>query len=153
MAGKLTIHDALDMAIKEEIKAYALYSNLSKKVENPGTKSMLTELADQEKGHQKLLEGITGDEVQNRLGQNIPSESSDITNFMVGTILKEDATPREAIVYAIKAEQKAFDFYTALGDNLTDPSLKELFAKLASEEKGHKIKLEDEYEEHFMKDN
>lgn len=153
MAGKLTIRDALDMAIREEIKAYTLYFNLSKIVKNQGTKSMLVELADQEKGHQKLLKGITENDVQNRLGQNIPSESSDITNFMIETNLDEDATPREAIVYAIKAEQKAIDFYAALGDNLTDPSLKQIFTKLASEEKGHKIKLEDEYEEHFMKDN
>lgn len=153
MAENLTIRDALKMAIKEEIKAYTLYFNLSKRVKSLGTKNMLIELAEQEKGHQKLLEGVTQGEAQSQLGQNIPSESSGISNFMIETKLKDDATPQEVMVYAIKAEVKAFDFYTALNTDISDPSLKDLFAKLASEEKGHKIKLEDEYEEHFMKDN
>lgn len=153
MAGNLTVHGALEMAIKEEIKAYTLYSNLSERVKNMGTKNMLIELAEQEKGHKKLLEEITQGGTQNQLGQNIPYESSGIANFMIETNIKEDATPQEVMAYAIKAEQKAFDFYTALSDDLSDPSLKDLFSKLASEEKVHKIKLEDEYEEHFMKDN
>ncbi len=153
MAGTLTIHDALEMAIKREIAAYTLYSNLSERVKSPGTKNMLVELAEQEKGHRVLLEGVIKGETQSTLGQNIPSDSSGISNFMIETKLKDDATPQEVMAYAIKSEVKAFDFYTALSTDLSDPSLKDLFAKLASEEKGHKIKLEDEYEEHFMKDN
>ncbi|NQU03849.1 MAG: ferritin family protein [Syntrophaceae bacterium] len=153
MAENLTVHGALEMAIREEIKAYTLYSNLSERVKNSGTKTMLIELAEQEKGHQKLLEEITQCGVQNQLGQNISAESSGIANFMIETKLKEDATSQEVMAYAIKAEEKAFDFYTALADDLSDPSLKDLFSKLASEEKGHGIKLEDEYEEHFMRDN
>lgn len=153
MAATLTIHDALEMAIKREIAAYTLYANLSERVTGPGTKNMLLELAEQEKGHRALLEGVIEGKTQRELGENISSSSSGIANFMVETTLNENATPQEVMTYAIKAEVKAFDFYTALSNDLTDPSLKELFTKLASEEKGHKIKLEDEYEEHFMKDN
>jgi len=153
MAVNLTIHDALDMAIKEEINAYTLYSNLSKRVKTQGTKNMLIELAEQEKGHKRLLEGIVQGETQNQLGGKIDSESGGIANFMIETKLKNDATPQEVMVYAIKAEQKAIDFYTDLGNDVSDPSLQDIFIKLASEEKGHRTKLEDEYEEHFMKDN
>ena len=153
MAGKLTIHDALEMAIKKEIAAYTLYSNLSNRVKSQGTKNMLIELAEQEKGHKILLEGVIKGEGQSQLGQNIPSGSSGIVSFMIETKINDDATPPEVMTYAIKAEEKAFTFYNTLSNELSDPSLKDLFAKLASEEKGHKIRLEDEYEEHFMKDN
>jgi len=153
MAGTLTIHDALEMAIKREIAAYTLYANLSERVTSPGTKHMLNELAEQEKGHRALLEGVIEGKSPRQLGENISSASSGIADFMIDTKLKDDATPQEVMTYAIKAEVKAFNFYTALSNDLSDSSLKELFTKLASEERGHKIKLEDEYEEHFMKDN
>jgi len=153
MAVSLTIHDALNMAIKEEIKAHTLYFNLSKRVESQGTRNMLIELAEQEKGHRQLLEGVVQNEAQNQLGQKIDSETGGIVNFMTETKLQKDATPQEVMVYAIKAEQKAIDFYTDLGNDVSEPSLQDIFMKLASEEKGHRTKLEDEYEEHFMKDN
>jgi len=45
----LTFQDALEVAINEEIKAYNLYHNLSQKVTGSGSKTMLQELAAQEK--------------------------------------------------------------------------------------------------------
>ena len=52
----ITVKEAIKIAIKEEIKAYNLYMSTSKKVTGSGTKTMLLELAEQELGHQKLLE-------------------------------------------------------------------------------------------------
>jgi rubrerythrin len=44
--------------------------------------------------------------------------------------------------FAIKNEQEASDFYTALASKMEKPQMKEIFQGFAAEEMGHKAKLE-----------
>lgn len=149
----LKFEDAIKVAIKEEIKAYNLYIETSKKVSGSGTKKMLEELAEMEQGHRKLLEGIIANQKSEVLGKNIPSQSPGIADFLVEAELKENSSPQDVMIFAMKAEEKAFNFYTALKNQFAGTELKNLFEKLATEEKGHKIKLENEYEKHILKEN
>ena len=153
MDQSITVKDALKIAITEEIKAYNLYMKTSKKVSSASTKQMLLELAEQEQGHRKLLENVVKKENYQRLGDNIPKESHGITEFLVVSELKEHATPQDVMIFAMKEEEKAFNFYTDLKNHFAGTDLEELFDKLAAEERSHKIKLEEEYEEHFLKEN
>ena len=104
-------------------------------------------------GHQRLLEKMVRDEKHDRLGENIPMDSPGITNFLVTSELDANASPQEAMIFAMKEEEKAFNFYSDLKNHFTGTELENLFNKLANEERGHKIKLEKEYEAHVMKDN
>lgn len=149
----LTIQDALEVAIKEEIKAHNLYLNLSKKVESAATKLMLEELAAQELGHQKLLEGVVAGGSYEQLSNAIPQQSTGIADFLVETEPGADATPQEVMIFAIKAEVKAYNFYKDLEAYFANSELRDLFSRLAGEEQGHKARLEDEYEQHFMREN
>lgn len=149
----ITLKDALEIAITEEIKAYSLYNNLSAKVKNAATRSMLQELADQELGHRKLLENVVAGQKYQILGKNVSTTQKGIVDFLVVTELKENSTPQETMIFAIKAEEKAYNFYTDFKNHFGASELGDLFAKLAIEEQGHKSKLEMEYEEHFMRDN
>jgi rubrerythrin len=149
----LTIQDALEVAIREEIKARNLYLNLSKKVASSATRNMLEELAEQELGHRKLLENVVTEGSYDQLGEAIPQESRGIADFLVETEIGDDASPQEVMIFAINAEIKAFNFYNDLEKYFSESDLKNLFSRLAAEEQGHKIKLEDEYEQHFMRDN
>ncbi|UCE05755.1 MAG: ferritin family protein [bacterium] len=150
----LTVEDALKVAIDAEIRAYNLYTSTSEKVTGAGTKTMLLELANQELGHRKLLENIIDKRDFNVLGKKIPKESRGIAEFLVATEeLDKNATPQEAMIFAMKEEEKAYNFYMNLKSQFVGTEMENLFDGLAAEERGHKIKLEDEYEQHFMKDN
>lgn len=149
----LTFQDALEVAINEEIKAYNLYSDLSKKITGSGSKTMLQELAAQEKGHQLLLEKALKTKSTTILGKKLPGENRGIAEFLVETEIDADATPQDVMIFAIKAELKAFNFYNEMKNYLAGSELETLFGSLAAEEQRHKIKLEEEYEDYFLKEN
>jgi rubrerythrin len=150
----LTVEQALKVAIDAEIRAYTLYTNTSKKVSGAGTKTMLQELAQQEMGHRKKLEKVVAKKDFAVLGKTILRQSRGIAEFLVvSEELDTNATTQEVMIFAMKEEEKAFNFYTSLKDQFLGTELENLFQGLAAEERGHKIKLEDEYEEHFMQWN
>ena len=72
---------------------------------------------------------------------------------MASEEIDANATTQEVMIFAMKEEEKAFNFYSTLKDQFLGTELENLFSGLAAEERGHKIKLEDEYEEHFMQWN
>jgi len=148
-----TVKEVLAVAIKKEIEAYSLYLSTSKKVASPGTKQMLEELAEQEKDHQKILEKVVQENKYQGLGAEIPKASLGIADFLVASALKKNATPQEVLIFAMKEEEKAMNFYSSLKAQFSGTHLETLFEKLAREEKGHKIKLEREYEDNILKEN
>jgi len=149
-AKPTTVKEAIELAIKEEQKAYDLYKNTSEIVNHSGTKLLLLEMAEQELEHRRLLETVIQSEKFDSLGENIPQQSPGITQFLVESELKANASPQEVMIFAIKAEEKAHNFYKDLENHFVGSALETLFRKLAAEERGHKAKLENEYEAHFL---
>lgn len=150
----LTVEQALKVAIDAEIQAYNLYTNAAQKISGAGTKTMLTELAQQELGHRRKLEHVLAKKDFNVLGKSIPKESRGIAEFLADTEeLPTNATTQQVMIFAIKKEERAFNFYSSLKDEFLGTELENLFNGLAAEEQGHKVKLEDDYEEHFMQWN
>ncbi|MFZ5515067.1 MAG: ferritin family protein [Candidatus Zhuqueibacterota bacterium] len=153
MEQTLTIEQAIKVAIDAEIRAYALYSSTSKKVAGAGTKKILLELAEQELGHRKILENVLAGKDYGVLGQKVEKHTRGIEEFLEASELSKNATSQDVMIFAMKEEEKAFNFYSSLKRHFGGTELESLFDGLAAEERGHKIKLEDEYEEHFMKEN
>ena len=149
----LTLKDAIKIAIKEEINAYNLYMETSKKVSGAGTKKMLEELAEMEKGHRKLLEVVFEKQKSDVLGKNIPGHNPAIADFLVEVELTEHSSVQDVMIFAMKAEEKAYNFYTELKKQFSGTALENLFNSLAEEEKGHKTKLEQEYEDNILREN
>lgn len=150
----LTVEQALKVAIDAEIQAHTLYNDAAQKVAGAGTKTMLQELALQELGHQKKLEHVLDKKDFNVLGKKIPKESRGIAEFLADSDeLDANATTQQVMIFAMKKEERAFNFYTSLKDQFLGSDLENLFSGLAAEEQGHKVKLEDDYEEHFMQWN
>ena len=149
----INIKQALQIAIEAESHAYEMYTKTSKMVSGADTKQMLLDLAKEELGHKKLLEKIVLEGNPAQLGQGIPKDSYGIADFLVVSELKEKAIPQDIIIFAMKEEEKAFNFYMDLKRLYEGTELEKVFDNLATEEKGHKIKLEAEYEEHFMREN
>ena len=153
MVKSMIVKQVLEIAIEKEIKAYDFYFNTSKKIESPSVKAMLLELAEKELNHRRLLKNVIHEGKYQRLGKDIPKESRGIAEFLAATELNENATAQEVMIFAIKEEEKAYNFYSNLKSHFAGTELEVLFNGLAEEEKGHKIMLEDDYEEQFLKEN
>lgn len=91
----LSVEEAIQYAMNEELKAFSLYQKMSEKVKNQSSKAMFTELAKQEKIHYALLENAVKGGTQEKLGKKIPRESLGITEMLVASHLDENATPRK----------------------------------------------------------
>ena len=153
MSADLTIIEAIEIAILEEVKAYDLYTETSLKMNNPGSKKMLTELANQELGHKKMLENIVSNKELDKLQSKVQQGQTGISDFLVEVELNKNATPQDVLIFAMKAEEKAFKFYSDLKNHFAGTELEETFSKLANEEKNHKLKLEHEYEDNIYREN
>lgn len=153
MEKSLTIKEALQVAIEAEIRACNLYMTTSEKVAAVGTKAMLAALAEEELAHKKLLEDVVENQNYDRLSHQVPKESHGIADFLVVTNLQPNATPQDVLIFAMNEEQKAFKFYSDLAGYFTGTELEKLFSGFAAEEQQHKIRLENEYEAHYMKEN
>lgn len=153
MEQTLTIEQAIKVAIDAEIRAYTIYTGTSKKVAGAGTKKILLELAEQELGHRKLLENVLAGKDHDVLGQKVEKQTRGIAEFLEVSDISKNSTPQDVMIFAMKEEEKAYNFYMSLKKHFSGTELESLFNGLAAEERGHKIKLEDEYEEHFMKEN
>jgi rubrerythrin len=141
--GSLSLKDALDLAILIEEEAQERY----------------LEFVDQMELHHTLeaaafFRGMAGNEVrhQSSLKEKRRSLFGDEPSRMNRTMLWDVEAPdydqtrafmsaRQAIVVALESEKKAQDFFDRALEDITDPSVKELFTELRDEEQDHQALL------------
>jgi rubrerythrin len=147
-----TIGAILDFAIRNEEKAFELYSSMAENSKSSSARKMFERLALEEKGHKIKLERI-------RDGEKWFSEpGKPIADLGIAETLEE--MPREgefdfqkALIFAMQAEKRAFQLYTTLASLADDNDLRKLFQDLAREEAGHKLRIEIEYDDEIYRDN
>lgn len=149
---KTRYDDFLEFAIKNEIEAASLYEKYAGECGSPAQRNLLTRLAAMERGHETVLKKIRDGSASSLLGQVTPVDLR-VSDFLVETTLTSESTLEEVFIFAMKAEQKAFDLYNALAGLEEDTAAKGLFRSLANEELAHKHDLEGEFEKTFMKEN
>lgn len=141
----------LQRAILSEENSYNLYTDLAARVEKAETRKLLQGLASQELTHKKLLEDL--DLAQLERAEPTKIEEHKLSDFLEPTPLDRDATVQDVMLFAIRKEQSAFEFYHHLGDFSPNAAVKALFDRLAKEESKHKADLEALYEDMFMREN
>jgi rubrerythrin len=132
----------ITFAISNEIEAYEFYKGVSGKTQDAGLKKIFAELAQEEAGHRKLLEGLSSGK-----GQMHFDESKDykVAESIEKPKLSLSMKPADAIALAVKNEQEAMDMYKKMADCSTGAEQKKMFQSLANMEQGHKVKLEDTF--------
>jgi rubrerythrin len=145
-----SLKDVLTFAIRREHDARELYQMFREKVKDPGAKVLLEDLANQEMGHQNLLEHAMKREQMEDIGGKAQVKDLHLTDYMVAETIDPDSRPQDVMLFAIKKEQEAYNLYRTLLGNYEGTELEELFSRLSKEELHHKETLEREYEEHFM---
>ena len=134
--------DILSFAIGLERTLRGLYASVSQDLPEPEVKQALTQLADDELGHEKLLRSRYAS-----LGApSPPGEEILFSLFQKGRDTVRWATsPLEAIKIALALEIRGEEFYASWAEKAPNPDAKDLLNFLASEEVRHAAILKDQY--------
>lgn len=143
--------EVVRFAIEKEKQAHDFYVSASETVRRANVKEMLLDLAKQEEGHRKRLEGLDRAKMPDAGARPVPDLM--IADQMDNEEVTADTDYQEVLTIAMKREEKAHNLYEILASNSTEPELKELFSLLARDEARHKLALEKEYDEHVLTDN
>lgn len=145
------LKNILERAIQSEEHSYSVYSHLATKVERPEAKKLLEGLAEQELRHKEMLEAFDVGKVESFKTPDVKDQK--LTDFMEPTPIDPNATVQDVMLFAIKKEQSAYEFYQRMSEFAPGGDAKGLFDKLAGEEIAHKHSLESIYEDMFMREN
>ena len=145
--------DLLDTAIYKEIASQALYIAGQGKTLDPGAKALMSELAQEELRHSQWLNGLK-ERGLGRLAwhrERVPNLM--ISEYLTGSDTLEEASLQDTLVFAMKREQQALEFYSRLTGAIRDKAAKDLCERLVHQELKHKLKLETLYDDLYYGEN
>ena len=140
--------EIIHFAIRREEDAARSYGKLAKMAKTGEMKKMLLELQGEEKNHKATLANLSRSKVKpvalSRIGD------LRISDYLVEEPLGPDIDLQGLLIFAAKKELKSFELYSELAGRCQSPEQKKIFTFLAAQEKAHKLRLESEYEKHFL---
>jgi len=131
-----------EYAMKLEKDGEDYYRELSEKVNSPGIKSILNMLADDEVKHYNIFKNMSKKTKSSMQETDVLKKSKNIFTEMKGKQIDPDIGQKEMYRKAQKLEKETQDFYEQKASEVHDPVQKELFLKIAEEEKRHYFLLE-----------
>lgn len=146
-----SVDAVLDFAIAREQEAFDLYHGLATDASSEKMEALFTSFAKVEAGHKQKLEGLKEGTTYLPIRQK--TTDMKIADYLVDVVPRPDMSFQDALVLAMKREQKAKELYTALAQSISEPILAELFSQLAKEEGAHKARFEELYEQNFLSEN
>ena len=147
----MRFREIIDFAIKKEQEAVDAYTAASEMVRRSNVKKMLLDLAKQEEGHKRKLQGVEPGKVEAAHIESVPDLK--IADYTDNVGITSGMDYQDVLIVAMKREEKAHNLYTALASNTSDEGLRKLFEVLAQEEAHHKLALEKEYDDHVLSSN
>jgi rubrerythrin len=144
-----SLDEILRFAIRKEVDAAAFYRMAADR-SNPGVKKAFEELAKEEEGHKKKLEGFD----LKKIGQMKLKKTKGLgmSEVMEDVPYSSEMSYADFLRMAIKNEEKSQRLYLSTEKMVTEPNLKKLLLILAQEESMHKERLEKIYDEEILKE-
>ncbi len=142
------IRKALDFALAKEREAQAFYVEWSRKAHSPAMTALFSELADAERGHEQMLRTISVDQL---LAETEPVVDLGLSQILVEIPASTDMSLPQALVLAMKREETSVALYERLA-TFGGPA-QAVFKALANEERRHKLRLEEDYDETVLAEN
>ncbi|MFC1856134.1 ferritin family protein [Thermodesulfobacteriota bacterium] len=142
---KSSFYNLVERAKKREQGSVNFYTHCAKRAKDPLTKDFFFDLVEEEKRHVKNLEHVRFSKVKRFSEHKI--EDLKLSDFLVEMKMDDNMTLQDAMIFAIKLEQHAADFYAKLADATDDPDAKKIFNSFQEEEIKHKKSLEEAYED------
>ncbi len=144
----LSLRDALDLAVLIEEEARDRYEEFAEQLElhhTPEAAKFFREMAGNEEKHRSQLAA--------RRRISFGGEASTVTRAMIFDVEAPDydearafMTVRSALEAAMRAEEKAYDFFAAAIPNVQDDEVRSLFEELRDEETEHKRMVAEQLE-------
>ncbi len=145
--ASLTTADVLKRGIEREIESQRLYKDLGTRVQLPAAEYAFSLLVRAEEEHQRILESY--------LNGGLTDGALDIKHVVDYRVAEHLDQPDigskmqlpDIFLLAANREKGSHDFYVAFAAMHPEGKTKQLLEKLASEELGHKLKVESMYTE------
>ena len=147
------LNELLETAIYKEIASEALYIAGQKSTDDPGARSLMKELAEDEFRHSQMIKGL-----KESAWKPVLSLEDRITNLMISDYITapeklEAASLQDTLAFALKREQQSVQFYSRMMGLFHDEDARYLCRRLIREELKHKLKLERLYDDLFLGEN
>ena len=147
------VEKILDCAIVNEERAADFYRYLAGEARRENMKEVFLGFAREEDGHKAKLLSIKAGKCELLCEQKIVDLGlvDRLDDVSIDTAGGMDYV--QALILAMKSEQKAYDLYSRLAESTDDADCKSLLLGLAREEAEHKLRFEREYNEHMRKEH
>lgn len=143
-----SVQDAILHAKNHEEKIRDFYIGCRDRAIIPGVRTFFSEMADESAAHLKLLDETEENEKTRLEAPDI--DDYRLSDFMVDVAFTPGITYQEALVMAMKTEEKAHHFYEFWETQCGCKRISGLFAHLAAEALKHKKKLEEIYDSEIL---
>ena len=144
-----SLNEVLRFAIRKEADAAAFYKMAADR-SNPSVKKTFKELAKEEEGHKKKLEGFDLRKIEKIKLK--PTKGLGMSEMMVDMPFSSDMSYAELLRMAIKNEENSQHLYLSMEKMVAEPKLKKFLLILAQEESTHKERLEKIYDDEILKE-
>ncbi|MFH0914744.1 MAG: ferritin family protein [Chloroflexota bacterium] len=147
------LEELWDTAIYKEVASGAFYSAAQSKTQDPGAQTLLGELARDEGKHRRWLKKLREEGLPTRRRQLGELPNLKLSDYLTGADTIEGAGLQDTLIFALKREQQALEFYTGMMSLMRDEAAKRLCLRLVNEELRHKLKLELLYDDLFYRED
>jgi len=144
-----SLDEILRFAIRKEADAAAFYRMAADR-SNPGVKKMFEELAKEEDGHKKKLEGFDPKKIEKMDVKEM--KGLGMSEMMEDVPYSSDMNYADLLRMAIKNEERSQHLYASTAEFVKQPVLKKLLLVLAQEESTHKERLERIYDKEILQE-
>jgi len=144
-----SFEEVVTYAIEKEKEAAAFYDEISSQEKYSGAKEMFAGFANEERKHQKMLEGMSSDKknIAEYKLEWIPDLKR--SNYLVDAEYEKGMHYKDILRIAMKREEKALKFYNDVARDKKNEEYSKIFKILAQEEAKHKLGLEKLYDNYM----
>ena len=140
-----TVSDVVNFAIEKEDKAIEFYQKCAERTKDPGIKEFFNEMVAEEQSHRDMLKNLDFLNLDKIKFQEV--ENLKISDYLVDVDFSDDITYQDALILAMKKEEKALAFYSGWKNKCMSEKASKLFQVLENAEEKHKRKLEQLYDD------
>ena len=145
--------ELLDTAIYKEIASQAFYIAGQSRTQDPAAKALMKELAEEELAHSEWLKSFKERGLEKRAWRQQEVSNLRISEYLTGGDTLEGAGLQDTLIFAMKRQQQAVDFYAKMMGAIRNKPAKRLCQKLVHEELKHKLRLEMFYDDLFYEED
>jgi len=143
-----SVNDVIGFAIAKEELAMEFYRKCSRRTKHSGIKEFFDELAAEEQRHRDMLRDMDSLHLDDVKLEKV--EDLKISDYLADVPFSDDMTYQDALILAMKKEEKAHAFYAAWKGKCMHEKAAKLFQVLENEEAKHKRKLETLYDDEIL---